>query len=116
MLGAQPVAANGYLFFHDHALDSDAGTVYLGSVTDVAGKPLADAQVSIDVMAYNQSLTFDTDARGRYRSNGLEKDINPAQVKVSVLKQGYKLVKAVNMSRVRQPGRPIEINFILSKR
>ncbi|CAN5478529.1 hypothetical protein BH10PSE12_BH10PSE12_34320 [soil metagenome] len=108
--------ANGYLFFHDHALDEDAGTVYLGSVTDVSGKPLADAQVSLDVMSFNQSLTMDTDARGRYRSTGLEKAIKPSDVKVSVIKPGYKLVKSVNLSRVPVAGKPIEINFILAKR
>lgn len=108
--------ANGYLFFHEHQLDSDAGTVYLGSVTDAAGKPLSGAQVSIDVMSFNQSLSFDTDASGRYRSNGLSGNIDPKQVKVSVIKPGYKLVKSVNMSRARKPGQPIEINFILAKR
>ncbi len=108
--------ANGYLFFHEHQLDSDSGTVYTGAVTDAAGKPLPGAQVSIDVMSYNQSLTFDTDTRGRYRSNGLSGNIAANQVKVSVLKPGYKLVRQVNMSRARKPGQPIEINFILAKR
>lgn len=117
LLGAAgPAMANGYLFFHDHALDASNGTVYIGAVTDDTGKPLAGAQVSLDVMSYNQSLTMDTDARGRYRSNGLEKDVNPAQVKVTVLKAGYKLVRAVNMSRARKPGQPIETNFILARR
>ncbi|TZG27221.1 carboxypeptidase-like regulatory domain-containing protein [Sphingomonas montanisoli] len=108
-------SANGYLFFHEHQHDSDTGTVYLGSVTDTAGKPLPGAQVSLDVMSFNQSLSFDTDARGRYRSNGLSNNIDPKQVKVSVIKPGYKLIKSVNMSRARKPGQPVEINFILAK-
>jgi hypothetical protein len=115
--GVQGAAsANGYLFFHEHQLDSDAGTVYTGAVTDMGGKPIPGVQVSIDVMSYNQSLTFDTDTRGRYRSNGLSANIPADQVKVTVLKPGYKLVRQVNLSRARKPGQPVEINFILAKR
>lgn len=113
---ASSAVANGYLFFHDHALDESKGTVFTGSVTDERGQPITGAQVSLNVLAYNQSLTMDTDARGRYRSNGLDRKINPSQVKVTVLKQGYRVLRAVNMSRARQSGQPVVTDFVLIRR
>lgn len=113
---AGAASANGYLFFHDHALEAKGGTVYVGLVSDDAGRPLAGAQVSLEVVAVNQSLTVDTDARGRYRFSALDGAIKPAQVRVTVLKPGYKLLRAVNMTRARTPDQPIETNFILARR
>jgi hypothetical protein len=116
LLVATPALANGYLFFHEHQLDEEDGTVYLGFVKDPSGKPLPGAQVSINVVPFNQSIVVSTDARGRYRSEGVSKKIDPRQVKVTVAKRGYQLVRAVNMSRAMKPGLPVEINFTLAAR
>ena len=114
-LGTAPALANGYLFFHEHQFDEQDGTVYLGVVKDAGGKPVPGAQVSINVLPYNQAIVIATDALGRYRSNGVSKEINPREVKVSVAKRGYRQVKQVNMSRSMKPGLPVEINFTLAR-
>ena len=113
---APPAIANGYLFFHEHQLDEAGGTVYLGLVKDVAGNVVPGAQVSINVLSNNQSLVVMTDARGRYRSNGVSKKIDPRQVRVSVVKPGYQLARTVNLTKVMKPGASVEINFILARR
>ena len=113
-LAATPLQANGYLFFHEHQLDEQDGTIYLGLVKDAAGNPLPGAPVSINVMAFNQSIVVMTDARGRYRSNGVSKKIYPRQVKVAAAKRGYAQVKAINLTKAMKPGLPVEINFTLA--
>lgn len=113
-VGASPALGNGYLFFHEHQFDEKEGTVYLGVVRDTAGKPVPGAQVSINIMSFSQAIVLATDALGRYRSTGVSKDIDPSEVKVAVVKRGYKPVKQVNLSRTAKPGAPVEINFTMA--
>jgi hypothetical protein len=114
-MSAAPALANGDLFFHEHKAGHKGGTTYLGQVNDDSGNPIRAAQVSL-LLPNKQTFFLKTDIRGRYRLTGVDKKLDARQVKVSVIKPGYKQLRVVNLTRNMKPGLPVEMNVILVRR
>jgi hypothetical protein len=93
------IRANGAEFFEAEN-DGKVVLYYSGSVKDSQGNPLDKLMVTVS--AKNAGLTFPmrNDAPGHFRTidvgraiQGAGKTIDPAQIEITITKQGYKMVK-----------------------
>ena len=110
---AAPAVGNGYLFFNER--NTARRLSYVGAVVDTQGRPVGDAQVAISVLPINYTIFLTTDDQGLYRSTTAPTK-NRAQVRITAIKAGFRLVRAVPLSREPAPGHPLATNFILAAR
>lgn len=114
-LSSSPVHANGDLFFHEREAGPN-DVLYLGRVVDIEGKPVVGARIRILIVPTRVNYFSATDSNGRYRFGGVPKSVNPSQVTVTVEKAGYRQVRAVNLSRDKRAGQPVEMLLTMDRR
>ena len=122
------VRADGDDFFFDaHGMPRDTDLFYFGSVKDEEGRYISQARVravlTLPMDSGERKLTIDsvTNELGRYRTNnlaniilGLDLDLDPSIVALSVVKEGYREKRRDRRSK-RDETRLIEMNFVMSK-
>ena len=102
----------------DEQDDADAGTPFFGFVKDLdaRGRGIADAKVVAEIKGGNASLVTRADAQGHYRITGFGKDVDPATVEISCTVAGYTLQRAARRKLSNDPGSPIEVDCLMTKR
>ena len=118
MLGAIAFAtgqatANGYLFFNEKA--AALRLSYVGAVVDTQGRAICDAQIMLTILPINYTVFLTTDDQGLYRSTAAASS-DRSQVRILAAKDGYRVVKSVNLNPTPAQGHPLATNFILARR
>jgi len=92
--------ANGVEFFNAQN-DGPAVLYYFGHVKDTNGNVLDKLMITVSAKNVGMNFPFRNDSPGHFRSpdvgkaiKGLGKDIDPAQIEVTITKAGYKMVSA----------------------
>ena len=114
-------------FFDDNGVPRDTDLFFVGSVKDENGRFISRARVravlTLNMDSGVRHLTYEsiTNELGRYRTLnlanvilGLDLELDPSLVTLSVLKEGYREKYRDNRSR-RGQTRLIEINFVMSR-
>jgi hypothetical protein len=109
--------ANGEEFFHD---DDGFDLYYFGHIKDKSGKALDG--VTIIVTAKNLGMRFPVrnDAPGHFRSpdvgkaiKGLGKQVDPAQLEITVTKPGYKQVTPAKLTVPSKATGAVQVEFVM---
>ena len=94
------VSANGVEFFNAQ-VDGPTILYYAGHVKDSQGNVVDKVMVTITAKNVGMNFPFRNDSPGHFRSpdigkaiKGLGKDVDPAQIEITVTKPGYKVVRA----------------------
>ena len=94
------VRANGVEFF-DAQVDGPTVLYYAGHVKDSQGNVVDKLMVTVAAKNVGMNFPFRNDSPGHFRSpdigkaiKGLGKDVDPAQIEITLTKPGYKVVKA----------------------
>jgi hypothetical protein len=101
LVGASvPVIANGVEFFNAQN-DGPAILYYFGHVKDTSGNVLDKLMITVTAKNVGMNFPFRNDSPGHFRSpdigkaiKGLGKDVDPAQIEITITKAGYKMVTA----------------------
>ena len=100
MPSSRPLLANGAEFF-EAVNDGKIVLYYFGNVKDSKGNVLDKLMVTISAKNVNMTFPFRNDSPGHFRSpdigkaiQGLGKQVDPAQIEITVAKPGYKVVRA----------------------
>jgi hypothetical protein len=100
MPASRPVLANGAEFFEAEN-DGKIVLYYFGNVKDSKGNVLDKLMVTITVKNVGMTFPFRNDSPGHFRSpdvgkaiQGLGKQVDVAQIEITVAKPGYKVVRA----------------------
>ena len=109
--------ANGEEFFEA----DDAGQMvlyYFGHVKDGKGKVLDNLVITVSAKNVGMNFPFRNDAPGHFRSpdvgkaiKGLGKTVEPAQVEITVVKAGYKLVKTTKTPN--KLGNAVQVEIVM---
>jgi predicted PhzF superfamily epimerase YddE/YHI9 len=110
---ALPAWAGGSGFGEDEEDQELAGHPYVGFVRDQSGDGIADAKITVEVKAGTVVLRSDED--GHFVLRGLGANVDPETVKVTCVKDGYKLIAASKQAASDQPTAPVEVNCIMAK-
>jgi hypothetical protein len=102
----------------DEQDDAEAGTPFFGFVKDLdaRGRAIPDAKVVAEIKGGNASLVTRADAQGHYRITGFGKDVDPNTVEISCTVAGYRLERAARRKLSNDPGAPVEIDCLMTKR
>jgi hypothetical protein len=102
----------------DEEDDADAGTPFFGFVKDLdaRGKAIPDAKVVAEIKGGNASLVTRADAQGHYRITGFGKDVDPNTVEINCTVPGYRLERAARRKLSNDPGAPVEVDCLMTKR
>src|SRR6185503_6312435 len=94
------VLANGVEFFNAQT-DGPPVLYYFGHVKDTNGNVIDKLMITVSAKNVGMNFPFRNDSPGHFRSpdvgkaiKGLGKDIDPAQIEITLTKPGYKVVKA----------------------
>jgi hypothetical protein len=94
------VSANGVEFFNAQ-VDGPTVLYYAGHVKDSQGNVVDKVMVTITAKNVGMNFPFRNDSPGHFRSpdigkaiKGLGKEVDPAQIEITLSKPGYKVVKA----------------------
>ena len=105
----------GGVTFTDDDNNDDEGPSYFGFVREVDGPGISDAKVTA-ALKDRGALVTRTDIMGVYKIPGFGKDINPDDIVISCVKDGY--TQANVLRRPRSGGDdkdPVEIECYLKK-
>ena len=97
---SRPLLANGAEFFEAEN-DGKIVLYYFGNVKDSKGNVLDKLMVTISAKNVGMTFPFRNDSPGHFRSpdigkaiQGLGKQVDPAQIEITITKPGYKVVRA----------------------
>ena len=94
--------AGGASLDEDEEDQSNAGVSFFGFAKDLnRGGGVADVKVSADIKNRNASLVTRTDDQGHFKFSGFAKDIDPKDVEITCIKEGFTMQRTV---RRRPPG------------
>ena len=100
-----PAMAGGEMGFDEHP---DEGLVFFGFVKDGRGAPIAGAKVTATMKSGN-TFIVQTTAAGLYRLPTFSKEINPADVVITCVKEGYKQTRVIRRQATKaDPLKPVE--------
>jgi hypothetical protein len=99
--------------FGDDDSDDDNGPSYFGFVREVDGPGIADAKVTA-ALKDRGALVTRTDIMGVYKIPGFGKDVDPKDITISCVKEGYKEI-SVERRTGSDPKDPVEIECYLQK-
>jgi hypothetical protein len=121
---ATPLVAlgNGYSFFDliYNRLFQKKEFTYIGTVKTDDGKYLDGATISVTISEPNLIYDTTTDSTGRYHTPDLGRaimdlgyQVEPSKIHFSVEKEGYKLVRTMNLGRAGQHSGTVEMAFTM---
>src|ERR1700733_4513111 len=90
----------GGVTFTDDDNTSDEGPSYFGFVREVDGPGISDAKVTA-ALKDRGALVTRTDIMGVYKIPGFGKDINPDDIVISCVKDGYTQANVLRRPRLR---------------
>jgi hypothetical protein len=111
--GATGALAGG-VDFDLNAQSTDLGPPYLGVVTDQNGAPIPDAKIAITTPKLGRTLIQRADSQGHFFVQPFDKSINPKDVNITCLKEGYTVATATK-TITASPDTPVDAVCILHK-
>ena len=108
--------AGGASLDEDDEDQSNAGVSFFGFARDLnVGGGVADAKVSADIKNRNASLVTRTDDQGHFKFSGFSKEIDPKDVEITCVKEGFKLQRTVRRQAVGDTISTVEVDCLMVK-
>ena len=96
--------------------DGNAGVSFFGFAKDLdRGGGVADAKVSAEIKNRNASLVTRTDDQGHFKFSGFSKEIDPKDVEITCVKEGFKLQRTVRRQAIGDTISTVEVDCLMVK-
>ena len=108
--------AGGASLDEDEEDQSNAGVSFFGFAKDLdRGGGVADAKVSAEIKNRNASLVTRTDDQGHFKFSGFSKEIDPKDVEITCVKDGFKLQRTVRRQALGDTISTVEVDCLMVK-
>jgi hypothetical protein len=95
--------------------DEEEGVPFFGFVRDTNGTTIPDARVTADFKSGGARLITRTDGAGAYNVAAFGAQVDPKDVEITCIKDGYTYVRTVKRNPDVTAGQPVEADCILAK-